>query len=210
MVLASVSCIRDGLDIVKERGAAFIEAALDREVAEKVALECSKGTFERLAEQEGTARQGGEYFTLAGSMNGFPLVERLCQELTTTVHQQGSHIAGLESWHPNEAWIQRYRGAGAGITVHKDLKRYRLLIAVFTVQGTATFTVCRNRAGDAEAVWEAGPGSLVLLRGPELGGVDDGRPLHAVRGPSHGERISVSFRMNRLWVPITYATRRYS
>jgi hypothetical protein len=195
-VLVPGSRIRDGLDTVQERGAAFIEAALDPEAAGKVALESSRGAFERLAEREGTARQDGEYFMLAGDMGGYPLIQQLCRELKTVIHGQGAHITGLESWDPNEAWIQRYRGAGAGVTVHKDLKRYRLLIAVFTAKGTATFTVCQNRAGDAEAVWEAGPGSLVLLRGPDFGGVDDGRPLHAVGGPSHGERISVSFRMN--------------
>jgi hypothetical protein len=196
IVLISGNHIRDGLDRVQEVGAAFIEAALDREAARNVALESSRGTFERLAEREGTARQDGEYFMLAGDMDGYPLIEHLCRELKTIIIEKGSHITGLESWHPNEAWIQRYRGAGAGITVHKDLKRYRLLIAVFTVTGTATFTVCQNRAGDAETVWQAGSGSLVLLRGSELGGVDDGRPLHAVGAPGHGERISVSFRMN--------------
>lgn len=196
MVLVPGSRIRDGLDQVQERGAAFIEAALDPEVARKVALESSRGTFERLAEWEGTARQDGEYFMLAGGMGGYPLIQHLCRELKTAINEQGAYITGLESWHPNEAWIQRYRGAGAGVTVHKDQKRYRLLIAVFTVTGTATFTVCQNRAGDAEAAWEAGPGSLVLLRGPGFSGVDDGRPLHAVGGPGRGERISVSFRMN--------------
>jgi len=133
---------------------------------------------------------------LAGDMDGYPLIQHLCRELETVINEQGAHFTGLESWHPNETWVQRYRGAGAGVTVHKDLKRYRLLIAVFTVKGTATFTVCQNRVGDTEAVWEAGPGSLVLLRGPDFGSVDDGRPLHAVGGPSHGERISVSYRMN--------------
>ena len=39
-------------------------------------------------------------------------------------------------------------------------------------------------------------GSLVLLRAPGLDHHDDGRPLHTVDGPDHGQRISVSYRMD--------------
>src|SRR5262249_33847680 len=95
MVLISGSRIRDGLARVQEGGATFIEAALDREVARKVALEASRGTFERLAEREGTARQDGEYFMLAGDMDSYPLIEHLCRELKTVINEQGSHITGL-------------------------------------------------------------------------------------------------------------------
>jgi hypothetical protein len=35
----------------------------------------------------------------------------------------------------------------------------------------------------------------VLMRGPGLGGAEDGRPLHAVGGDPADERYSVSFRM---------------
>ena len=195
-MIASVNRLRDGLDSLRERGAAFIDEALDPDTVTQIARESSSGNFERLAEQEGTARQDGEFFVVTGHMNSYPLIAALCAELTAVVHQQGSGIAGLKSWYPNEAWVQRYRGRSGGITVHKDQKRYRLLVAVFTVKGSATFTVCRNRAGDAEMAWTAGSGSLVLLRGPGLGGIEDDRPLHAVGGPDSGERVSLSFRMN--------------
>ncbi len=195
-MIVSVNRIHDGLDRLQARGAAFIDGALDPNAVTQVAKESSSGNFERLAEHEGTARQDGEFFAVASPMNNYPLIAGLCAELIAVVHQQGSGIAGLKSWYPNEAWVQRYRSRTGGITVHKDLKRYRLLVAVFTVKGAAPFTVCRNRAGDAEMAWTAGPGSLVLLRGPGLGDIEDGRPLHAVGGPDHGERVSVSFRMN--------------
>ncbi|GAA4864325.1 hypothetical protein [Actinomycetospora straminea] len=53
---------------------------------------------------------------------------------------------------------------------------------------------CSDRAGTTVRAWEAGTGSLVLLRGPGLAGVEDGRPLHAVDGPREGRRTSVTFR----------------
>jgi hypothetical protein len=73
---------------------------------------------------------------------------------------------------------------------------YHYLIAIITADSSAPFTICKNRAGDPLATWAASAGSLVLLRAPGLDGVDDGRPLHAVSGPEHGQRISVSYRMD--------------
>jgi hypothetical protein len=83
-----------------------------------------------------------------------------------------------------------------GITPHLDLKRYHYLVAIITADGTAPFTICKNRAGDPLTIWAAAAGSLVLLRAPGLDGIDDGRPLHTVSGPDSGQRISVSLRMD--------------
>jgi hypothetical protein len=195
-MLRSASRIRDGLHEVREQGAAFVDAALRPGVIADIAREVSSGNFEPLAEYEGTARQDGEFFVVTGNMNRYLLTARLCRELTAVIHQQGSEIEGLRRWNPNEAWVQRYRQASRGITVHKDLKRHGMLVAVFTLEGTATFTICKNRAGDARMSWAAGPGSLVLLRGPGFDGTEDDRPLHAVDGPGDGQRVSLTFRMD--------------
>jgi hypothetical protein len=45
--------------------------------------------------------------------------------------------------------------------------------------------------------WEAGPGSLTLLRGPGLLDAEDGRPFHTVHGPAAGRRFSITFRINQ-------------
>jgi hypothetical protein len=195
-MLTSASRIRDGLHDVHAQGAAFVSAALRPGVTPGIAQEVSSGNFERLAEYEGTARQDGEFFVVTGDMSRYPLTACLCRELTAVVHQQGSEIDGLRLWYPNQAWVQRYRPGSRGITVHKDLKRHALLVAVFTLEGSAAFTVCKNRAGDAWMSWAAGPGSLVLLRGPGFDGTDDDRPLHAVGGPGSGQRVSLTFRMD--------------
>lgn len=62
--------------------------------------------------------------------------------------------------------------------------------------GEAEFMLCKNRAGEVLRSWTTAPGSLVLLRAPGFAGVDDGRLLHAVRGPLVRERISVTYRMD--------------
>jgi hypothetical protein len=67
---------------------------------------------------------------------------------------------------------------------------------VFTLLGSSEFLLCKGRSGSVIETWQTRPGTLVLLRGPGLGGLEDGRPFHAVRGPTAGQRYSLTFRMN--------------
>jgi hypothetical protein len=53
-----------------------------------------------------------------------------------------------------------------------------------------------GRAGTTEAVWQAGPGSLVLLRGPGLAVSMTGARCTRWRAPDEGPRVSVTFRMD--------------
>lgn len=113
-----------------------------------------------------------------------------------SVRKNGRAISGLESWQPTAAFVQRYKAGALGITPHLDGRRFGLLVAVFTIKGSARFSVHESRKGPVTAWWEATPGSLVLLRGPGLAGVEDGRPFHSVGGARGEERYSVSFRMD--------------
>src|SRR5919201_1067611 len=99
------------------------------------------------------------------------------------------------TWIPNEIGVARYRPGSIGITPHLDGKWYRRLVAVITVYGRSRFAICRSRAGDVTADWRPGPGDLVLLRAPGLGGIRDGRPFHFVEGPARGVRCSLGVRM---------------
>jgi hypothetical protein len=181
---------------MSEAGAAFIPGALAEPFRVRLREQADLDGFEALSELEGQVRQQGELFVIAGDMSGHPAIKQLRDELTDAVHECSADIAMLDQWDPNEAALQRYRAGAVGITPHRDMKRYRYLVAVFTVEGTARFTHCRDRAGDSLATWSAAPGSLVLLRGPGLGGIDDGRPMHAVSGPPTGTRVSLGIRMN--------------
>jgi hypothetical protein len=186
--------LRTALRSVQQTGAAFIENALPGELCSRIAEEAATATFERLPEHEGQVHQDGELFVLTAGLGAYPEIKDLRDELTHAVRRDGTDIAGLSDWAPGEVSIQRYRTGTTGITPHRDLKRYRTLVAVFTIEGNATFTLCANRTGEPLAQWPTRTGSLVLLRAPGLGGIEDGRPLHAVTGPIAGQRISVGFR----------------
>src|SRR5205823_5154482 len=120
-------------------------------------------------------------------------VAALREELVHTIRKQAPADLGLADWWPNEAYVQRYETGVLGVTPHLDSKRFVLLVAVFTLLGSAEFSLCQERSGPVIETWTTRPGTLVLLRGPGFGGVGDGRPFHAVRGPAVGQRYSLTF-----------------
>jgi hypothetical protein len=187
--------LRDALATTARSGAAFVSDALTGEFLARLQEEVERGPFRPLPEEIGPVRQETEAFEIRGRPTGYPRLAELRRTLVRAVREQGAGIRGLATWRPTEVSVQRYRGGAVGITPHLDGKRYRRLVAVFTTSGRAWFTVCRDRGGEPVEEWETVPGSLVLLRGPGLGGVRDGRPFHRVSGPGAGVRTSVGFRM---------------
>jgi hypothetical protein len=84
-----------------------------------------------------------------------------------------------------------------------DQRRYRLLVAAFTLVGEATFTVFEDRSARTNVrAWTTRAGDLCLLRAPGLAGHPDGRPTHSVAGPSTGARVSLTVRTNAAESPL--------
>jgi hypothetical protein len=158
--------------------------------------ELEGGPFSPMPRRTGKVEQETEVFFIRREFTLFPLVAELRQELIELVHVHGRGIRGLATWTPNEVTVQRYKPGTMGITPHMDGKKFARLLAVFTTRGKARFALCKDRGGEVVQEWETAPGSLVLLRGPGLGGKTDGRPLHMVTGPKGDERASMAFRMD--------------
>jgi hypothetical protein len=190
--------LRQSLRDVDEVGAAYVPNALSEPFRQQLQGEVEAGPFEPLPEQMGPVQTQADLFVVRENSAGYPAVEELRTQLVTLVREHGAGVGGLDRWWPNEAYVQRYRPGTLGVSPHLDSKRFSYLVAVFTTAGTARFALCSDRAGITLWEWEAGPGSLVLLRGPGFGGVEDGRPFHTVHGPTKGLRFSVTFRMNAL------------
>lgn len=196
MALVSGLDLRSALREVVDRGAAFLPRSLDESFRRRLRRELEAGPFEHFAEEFGQVRQQIDGFDIREAFDGFPAVAVLHDELTALVRAHGRAIRGLVTWMPNEAGVARYRPGSIGITPHLDGKWYRRLVAIVTVYGNARFAVCRDRAGAVVVAWEAGPGSLTLMRGPGLGALRDGRPFHTVGAPRRGERCSIALRMS--------------
>jgi hypothetical protein len=195
--------LRSPLKATAAQGYAHVSHAVEGSFLRSLRGELERGPFQRFEESFGPVRQEIDGYDVLDPMDGFPLVAELRDELAELLRRNGRGIAGLATWWPNEAGVARYRPGSIGITPHLDGKWYRRLVAVVTVNGTAPFSVCRDRAGEVIARWDAGPGSLTLMRAPGLAGHRDGRPFHTVEGPRRGTRCSIGFRMNTRLVEMT-------
>jgi hypothetical protein len=188
--------LRQPLRDVEEAGAAYIPSALSEPFRRQLQREVEAGPFEPLPGRMGPVRTEADLFVIRDDWAAYPSVDELRTQLVALVRGHGIRVAGLDRWWPNEAYVQRYRPGTLGVSPHLDSKWFSYLVAVLTTTGTARFALCRDRAGRTLREWESDPGSLVLLRGPGFGGIEDGRPLHTVHGPTEGLRLSVTFRMS--------------
>jgi hypothetical protein len=185
------------LEALREAGAAFIPRALNEPFRQQLQREIQEGPFERLPDRIGPVRQEADLFVVTDTMTAHPILATLRAEFVTRLRQDGPQLTGLARWRPNEAYVQRYEPGALGVSPHLDSKRFAVLVAIFTTQGSARFALCQDRAGAIIQEWEAGPGSLTLLRGPGLLDAEDQRPFHTVHGPATGRRYSITFRMNQ-------------
>jgi hypothetical protein len=189
--------LRTPLRQVAQTGIAFIPCALNDAFRQALLQEVGGGPFIALPEQMGpkAVHQQAEAFDVSGDLTAYHLLCALRDHLVELTRDHGSGIAGLDRWLPNHAAVQRYQPGTQGISPHLDGRRFRYLVAIFTVTGSAHFALCADRAGRVLSQWQAGAGSLILMRGPGLAGIADGRPLHTVGGPSERTRVSVTYRM---------------
>jgi hypothetical protein len=179
-------------------GAAFLPMALDDAFRTRLLEEIHRGPFTPMSEQVGAkgVRQQGERFAVRGDLRAHPSVRALRAALVDGVRRHAALAAGLAEWLPDDVSVQRYRPGALGISPHLDGKRFSYLVAVFTVDGVAPFSLCADRSGTPLRTWETGPGSLLLMRAPGLAGHEDSRPLHTVGGPERRPRTSLTFRMD--------------
>lgn len=184
------------LETTAEQGCAHVPGALVPGFREALHRETASGPFAASEREIGPVYQEvAGYVVTSSEAAGFPLADHLRRELSQRVRDTGAGMEGLTSFVANEVHVQRYAQGSSGISPHRDGTRYRPLLAVFTTAGRARFSVHPARDAEPLAAWEVAPGDLVLLRGPGLAGADDGRPMHAVSGPTGDEaRYSVSVR----------------
>jgi alkylated DNA repair dioxygenase AlkB len=178
-------------------GAASIPDVLSEPFRQRLQREIQDGPFERLPDQIGPVRQQADLFVISEAMRDHPALTHLRADFVTRLRQHGPQLAGLARWWPNEAYVQRYEPGTLGVSPHLDSKRFAVLVAIFTTQGSARFALCQTRAGEIIQEWDAGPGSLTLLRGPGLLNAEDQRPFHTVHGPAAERRYSITFRMTQ-------------
>ncbi len=196
-VPATLACdLGPALGLTARHGVAHEPGVVPEPLREAVLAELDAERYVDLPPVEGPhrVRQQGEHVVLnADEIAARPAVAALHAAVVEAVRAH-PEIDGLDRWRPDEVTIQRYAPGSAGISTHRDGRRHAYLVAIVTLEGSALLRQCSDRAGTTVQAWDAGAGSVVLLRGPGLGGVEDDRPLHAVDGPRDGRRTSLTLR----------------
>ncbi|MFO0862911.1 MAG: hypothetical protein U0516_04305 [Candidatus Saccharibacteria bacterium] len=99
-------------------------------------------------------------------------------------------------FYPDDVNVWRYSDESSGIGRHRDYSHDLFLIVGVTTRGCCTLEFYGDDPENrTPKIWQAGPGSLMLLRGPGFCERDD-RPWHAVNPPVHGERVSIIIRQD--------------
>lgn len=163
---------------------------LDQAACAELVDEVAETPFEPLEAEVGPVRQRGEYVRVVLGEDAFPATDRLASALATATGETG--------FVPNEAVFRRHVAPLDGITPHRDNAFYVVLVAIFTLTGSAPFAIVRDREGtDVIDEWITRAGDLCLLRQPDFPGAEGERPLHRVGAPE-SERMTLTLRMNKL------------
>lgn len=93
--------------------------------------------------------------------------------------------------------VQRYSRGSAGISPHRDSRRFIKLISIFSLGSPAEFRLFRDRRGPPLIRYQLNCGDLLLLRAPGFAQQPSAGPLHSVLGPTDDVRYSVTLRMKQ-------------
>jgi alkylated DNA repair dioxygenase AlkB len=103
----------------------------------------------------------------------------------------------LADFVPTDLHVQRYSPGSAGISPHRDSRRFIKLISIFSLGSPAEFRLFRDRRGPPLRRYHLNSGDLLLLRAPGLAHRPSAGPLHSVSGPTDEVRYSITLRMKQ-------------
>ena len=184
-------------------GSAHVVGALEPGVPHLL-MDAAAVPWRALPPVEGVVRQNG-FFSHMVLDDAEPLVKALGNEIVRELTMAlGSNLPSLPRF--NEVGWKRYPIGTGHITTHRDPTAYDGVVAIVTLQGTASFRVWGGEvlgtpsevhyAETPAARWDAAAGDLVLLRGNGWPTPETRCPLHEVDVPANEDRIIVTFRHN--------------
>lgn len=189
------AAVEAALADVSGQGFAVVRGALgEADRADLLAEADAAGGFLAVPPTVNGVAQDGDQLTRRLDDHRFPSVRALAWSLCAGLRSVPD-LYGQHRFAPTEARYMRYRGRTSGLGAHRDGSCYRIVVAVYSLAGTAPFTVVADSGAERPDAFLVGPGDVVLLRGPGFAGDPDGRRRHAVGPPLSGERVSLTLRM---------------
>ena len=190
-------------------GAGTVRGALAPEAPHGLVAALESAAFERAPEWVGDVRQD---FDLLGMKPGEGPADPALSPLLALAEEYAALLRARavsldEPWLADfvltDIHVQRYGRGSAGISPHRDGRRFIKLISVFSLSSPAEFRLCRDRRGSPLRRYQLDSGDLLLLRAPGFAGRSSAGPLHSVSGPKDEVRYSITLRMKQSAAPTT-------
>jgi len=184
-------------------GAGTVRGALASEARHRLVVALDGAAFERAPERVGDVRQDFHLLVMKpGKGPADPALSpllALAEEYAALLRARATSLdePWLADFVPTDIHVQRYGRGSAGISPHRDGRRFIKLISVFSLGSPAEFRLCRDRRGLPLRRYQLDSGDLLLLRAPGFAGRPSARPLHSVSGPAGKVRYSITLRMKQ-------------
>ena len=135
--------------------------------------------------------------------NDRDLLEALAKKLEKEISREVYKKSGLTPLVPidfKSRVIQHYvyndKTFLYGIPPHYDHRAFVEIVAILLLEGDSLFYTANNKEGVNERFIDANPMDIILMRGYQFGGQEDGRPVHYVKKILKKEgRTTLSFRI---------------
>lgn len=181
-------------------GWAFEADGLSLDFCSQLLADTNSLQFQRFSKHNESVDVETESHIFCDPFNAMPRAICLLHEkLTQKVRMAKSvRLQHFNQWLPNEVTVQRFTTRQDQISRHQDFGHDRILVVIFTIEGSGPFSLYRTR--DDQVPYErceTATGSVALLWAPGLEGEcpEDRRPVHSADPAYILPRTTIAFRM---------------
>jgi hypothetical protein len=195
--------LAEALEEVGQYGICKIAGALAPDARHELRMALEAPDFQRAPQGVGEVRQDFDLLTIQPGLGRAdtalaPLLA-LAESYAALLRAKALSLdePSLADFVPTDLHVQRYSPGSAGISPHRDSRRFIKLISIFSLGSPAEFRLFRDRRGPPLRRYQLNSGDLLLLRAPGFAHRPSGGPLHSVSGPTDEVRYSITLRMKQ-------------
>jgi len=201
--MASILSLRqreltEALKEVGQYGVCRIAEALTSDARHELGMALEALDFQRAPQWVAEVRQD---FDLLAIQPGLGRADTVLAPLLALAESYAALLRAnepsLADFVPMDLHVQRYGQGSAGISPHRDSRRFIKLISIFSLGSPAEFRLFRDRRGSPLRRYQLNSGDLLLLRAPGFARRPSAGPLRSVSGPAGEVRYSITLRMKQ-------------
>ena len=195
--------LAEALEEVGQYGVCKIAGALTPDARHELRMALEALDFQRAPQRLGEVRQDFDLLAIQPGLGHADTVPApllaLAESYAALLRAKALSLdePSLADFVPTDLHVQRYSPGSAGISRHRDSRRFTKLISIFSLGSPAEFRLFRDRGGPPLRRYQLNCGDLLLLRAPGFTRRPSAGPLHSVSGPTDEVRYSITLRMKQ-------------